>query len=376
MIVRSKDNKKFKNSLTPIHSDRVEGDGGVLLSEDSLDDSLDGIGGEVSPAIAFIAGAYKAGKAYNVIPSDGSGDFTVSRSGSTAMTQNPDGTWRPALENEPRFTSDGGILVEGARTNLATHPRSFDNAAWETNDATIDDNDGAGYESPFVDSAGDNLLNAYKLKATANNGYIRLATPLTVTAGTSYANSIFIKRVAGTGDVSLIDINTADRVKTITSEWQRFDYVAAAAGTSGQIGVKLGTSGDEVLICHAQPELGADASSPIGGAEGSTQTRNADVIEVTGIGSLLPESGGIQFTFDAEEDFDLVIGETSVNNLSGIVKIKYEYSSTEQKLYIDGVLVDTATGTYDFSGMTFIELGHMAGLYYANAPIYNLIISQ
>ncbi len=107
------------------------------------------------------------------------------------------------------------------------------------------------------------LLDAFKLVATANNGYIRLATPLTITAAQNYSNSIFIKRVSGTGAVSLIDINTGDVVKTITSSWQRFETTALSANTSGQIGVKLATAGDEVMIYYAQPEVGSSATSPV-----------------------------------------------------------------------------------------------------------------
>jgi hypothetical protein len=162
----------------------------------------------------------------------------------------------------------------------------------ETTITTLTVQEVQGFSSPFVDANGVNLRNAYKFVATGANGYIRLTTALTVTAAATYTNSIFIKRVTGSGTVYLIDINTADRAITVTNDWTRVEYAAVAGSTSGQTGIKCATSGDEVLICYAPVEAAATASSPIFAAEGSTSTRNADVIVKTGASALIGQTEG------------------------------------------------------------------------------------
>jgi len=150
-----------------------------------------------------------------------------------------------------------------------------------------------GFACPFVDSNGVNTLEGMKLVATANNATIKLTTPVTTTPATSYVSSLFIKRVTGTGQVYLVDINNTDRAITLTTDWQRFEYAAAAAGATGQAGVKLATSGDEVMICHQQTAVGTVATSPIYAAiEGSSETRNADNISLTGASALIGQTEG------------------------------------------------------------------------------------
>ena len=65
--------------------------------------------------------AYKEGKLYSVIPSDGSGDMSVTRA--TTAT---------------RVNSAG--LVELVPYNLLNYSQSFDNAAWVKSNATISAN--------------------------------------------------------------------------------------------------------------------------------------------------------------------------------------------------------------------------------------------
>jgi hypothetical protein len=134
----------------------------------------------------------------------------------------------------------------------------------------------SGFPCPFVNNLGVNTNEGFKFVATAANAILRLTTAHTSIAASTYTNSVFLKRVNGTGQVSIIDVNNVARPITITDEWQRYEYAAAALTTSGQIGIQLATSGDEVMICHAQAELGAASTSPIYGTEGGTRTREAD----------------------------------------------------------------------------------------------------
>ena len=83
---------------------------------------------------------YKEGKLYSVIPSDGSGDLSVTRA--TTAT---------------RVNSQG--LVELVPYNLLTYSNTFSNAAWTKTNTTVTSGQ-SGY---------DGSTNAWKLQATATN---------------------------------------------------------------------------------------------------------------------------------------------------------------------------------------------------------------
>ena len=351
------------------------------------------------PIFEFYAAASKDGTLYSHLPTDGTGDFTVTRD-AFSTTLNEDGYYQNMLPDYPLIDYSNGIpvtLTQPQRIRLTTYPISFDNAAWTLSGATLDDNGGAGYPSPMLEpdlgsdiitpldftsgwtnlggitdktattytttSAGgvysydmltigtnykivftsDNstvtvrnydgaahdpiiltgsgeiyfvaeytklyirnngaattivseltiqeilptattpMTESYLMTATGADGYIELATPLVISNTTDYSNSICIKRVTGTGDISIKDINNAETVISegieLSDGWSRYDVTSESTSTDGQIGVKLATSGDEVLIFFAQSEAGSYSTTPIwDGSEGATVTRVADAI--------------------------------------------------------------------------------------------------
>ena len=361
LAINTEDNTVFKQIQTPAFEDRVVADSGEVTTLQYTDKVLDDVVA-LNPSLVMVPSGYKDSKLYSQVPYAGGGDFTVTRSGTTGMRLN-NGYWQPVAANVPRVNLtwneatqmfEQSLLIEEARTNLIAKARTFSDAAWAKFGATVE----GGYACPFVDANGANTNEGYDVVATADNGYVRLATPLTIIAGTTYTDSLFIKRISGTGQISLIDINTADRAITLTSEWQRFDYAAVAESTSGQAGVKLAVSGDVIQICYSAVEAAATASSPIYGAETGTQTRNADVIVKTGAADLIGQTEGwILFESDGSdiEVFGLVA--------KGASKGLFNYDGTDIELYADGELADSATGTYDWSGMDSVVLGSYAGSY-------------
>lgn len=68
--------------------------------------------------------------------------------------------------------------------------------------------------------------------------------------------SIYLKRVAGVGEVSLTLDGLAYTAKTITAAFVRYDITGLAGGVV-RAGVKLSTAGDAVTIAFAQLETGA-----------------------------------------------------------------------------------------------------------------------
>ena len=71
--------------------------------------------------------AYKTNKLYSIIPSDGSGDFSVVRA-TNASFVNSLGVIENALSNVPRFDFDNvacpAILVEEQKTNLIAQSKN------------------------------------------------------------------------------------------------------------------------------------------------------------------------------------------------------------------------------------------------------------
>jgi hypothetical protein len=109
--------------------------------------------------------AYKEGKLYSVIPSDGSGDFTFTRA--TTAT---------------RVNSDG--LVELVPYNLLQYSEEFDNAAWGKARTTIDAN---------VITAPDGTLTADKLVEDINTGEHNVRVDYSNNVIGSYVASIYAK---------------------------------------------------------------------------------------------------------------------------------------------------------------------------------------
>ena len=115
-----------------------------------------------------VAPEKKAGKIYSLKPTDGTGDFDFTRSGS-ATRINKDGLIELVSSNVPRLNYpliDGvvsgcpSLLLEPARTNLLTYSEDFSNAYWTKSNVSLT----SGFISP------DGTANAFKLVENNSTG--------------------------------------------------------------------------------------------------------------------------------------------------------------------------------------------------------------
>jgi hypothetical protein len=83
----------------------------------------------------------------------------------------------------------------------------------------------------------------------------------------------------------------------------------------------------------------------------------------------------VQFKANFPTDYPLVIAGLQAT-VSGYRTIRLELSPTEKTLFVDGVEQDTDTGSYDWSGITSIELGHFDGGEQPNFEIADLRINE
>jgi hypothetical protein len=213
------------------------------------------------------------------------GDFTVTRA-STKNVLGSAGTYVSVANNVPafEFNTDGsyrGLLVEPGATNLALHSQDFTQATWsKTVSASVTGNTGI---------APDGTLTADTFTAGADGSQIQLA--VTGTSATVYTVSFFIRRITGTGVVNIRSVENVNTPVTITSSWQRYSVTTTSTTTTIRIGMTLATNGDAVEIWQAQLETGSVATSPIV-TTGSTASRVADVVSLTGASSLIGQTGG------------------------------------------------------------------------------------
>ena len=189
------------------------------------------------------------------------------------------GLLKYASKREPRFETNSagtalGALLETARTNYATYSRDLSNVAWVKTTMTA-----------TLDQTGiDGIANTASLvTATGANATILQDIPAFDTAVLGIF-SCYVKRSVGTGTVS-ITMDTGSTYLDVTalinnSTFTRVSTVALAIGAeNGDVGFKLGTSADAIIVDHCQAEIPDDvdalASSPIW-TFASTVARNAD----------------------------------------------------------------------------------------------------
>jgi hypothetical protein len=188
---------------------------------------------------------YKEGKLYSVIPSDGSGDLSVTRA--TTAT---------------RVNSAG--LVELVPYNLLQYSEQFNNGYWGTYQATIAANN---------ITAPDGTLTADRMTQSGAGGATVYVLPFNYT-NSVYTASCYFK--AGTANEVLIELNvtggnctiyynlstqvisgfgtyTSANIESVGNGWYRCSVVSALVNGSGYIALgKIGNVGETIYLWGAQ----------------------------------------------------------------------------------------------------------------------------
>jgi hypothetical protein len=143
------------------------------------------------PSLALIPSGYKASKVYSVLPTDGTGDFTFTRSGN-ATRVNSEGLIELVTTNVPRLNYpliDGvvqgcpSLLLEPQRINLVQYSEDFSNAYWNKSNSSV--------TSGFVSPKGD--LSAFKLvEDSANSSHAILKSNFPINVQRTL--SVFVKK--------------------------------------------------------------------------------------------------------------------------------------------------------------------------------------
>jgi len=330
-------------------------------------------------SLIYYPSGYKAGKAYSLKPTDGSGDLTFTRA-STATRVNSSGLIESVAAGVPRIDYTGGgcgkLLLEPQRTNLALYSEQFDNAAWTKASSTITSNVAI---SPSGYQDADNWV------GTAANLY------RSGTAGVEYTISVYVKSNGQSKDNFVLRLgNSISTTFTATSEWQRFSFTGTPTTTLfGITTASAPNNAVDILVWGFQMEANSSYPTSYIPTLASSVTRLADSAFKTGISSLIGQTEGtlfVEFDIDSAVNTEGYIARIDVssfndtiyivrsaisatltmalrsggsqiasvvlNNVSGRNKAAIAYKSGQFAFYLNGTQLGISTATYT-NGITY-----------------------
>jgi hypothetical protein len=179
-----------------------------------------------NPILAMIPSGYNAAdaKLYSILPSDGSGDFTVSVD-ADATRVNKEGLIEGVALNQARLTYDPlnpecpSLLLEPTVTNFLNYSEDFTQSNWNKSGVTITSN---ATTSP----SGNN--NGSLMTATTTNGTLSDFNEWTTTTRTA---SLFVKKHTS----SLIKIINGSTGENITFDLDIGEVTTSSATFEGSI---------------------------------------------------------------------------------------------------------------------------------------------
>lgn len=403
--VESKVPKRSKDFI-----DRVNTDGGSPLSYRQVKDNLyplDRKGILEKASLVLTPSGWKSSKLYVNEPNDGTADFDFTQNTTNGTIINEQGKIETVPANTPRIDWLNGvpeILVEESRTNLVTYSDDFTVADWSKIGS------GTGTAPVVTANSAPSIFegqNAQQVEFDRGVGNTSSDTSglylsQSYTSGVDYTGSIWVKAATATDvgkEIAMRPGGGGFVVITLTNQWQKYEHTLTTSYTSssfliinrGNVTVDNQVS---LLLAGVQNEQASEASSTIQ-TNGATATRNDDILNKTGISSLIGQNEGTifihcnisdivknntNFIFDVYENpvSDRIsvyqVGGTSnirflieENNtvLSNIdiaipdneMKIAVIYTSTSFKVFINGV--NLADDVISFPGFTSCENIHV-----------------
>ena len=265
-------------------------------------------------SIALIPSGTKASKLYSVLPANGDGDFTHSRSNTTATRVNKDGLIENVGSNIPRldYPLTNGVvgdcphlLLEPSRTNVCRYTEDFSQSTYSAIGTTkTPKNDGSSLGvSEYVTVSGINVNND-RLDA--------LNSSVFPSNGQTYTYSAYF-RASDSNNVGKninIEINTNTAVGgsgaetiTLTSDWVKHSVsVTFSSSVTGYIRAHMvirrsstSNPATSVDIVAPQIELGSYATSYIPNLSSGSTTRSSDVCGGSGTSAHINSAEGVLF---------------------------------------------------------------------------------
>jgi len=280
----------------------------------------------ILPSLEIVPAKYNGSTLLSQIPIDGTGDFTVTRATSPITNRstrvNALGLIETVLDNVPRLDYPLGgavngcpsLLAEPSAQNLALQSEAF-NTTWSAVGLLAFGTGSVLNTTATLDPYGTNFADLIVANTTSQQHRVDQTT--TSVSG-SYTFSVFLKMagygfgrlrigLAGatfdlvSGTISSSDVGIIASIQSYGNGWYRCIISKAASSANEIVRINMlptatfadfegdGTSG--IYVFGAQYETGSAATSYIPTAA-SPVTRGAEVVDRTGISSLMGQTEG------------------------------------------------------------------------------------
>jgi hypothetical protein len=255
--------------------------------------------------------------------------------------------------NIPRIDYTNGscpsLLVEPQRTNLFTYSNDYSTTRlWFPSVA-------GGSTSQYTLNYGispDGTQNAGRIQLALNGGpyadWVNVFNVLTI--GQTYTYSIYLKSLTSNCSLYFLGDGAANILKNVTTQWVRYThtFTATTAFYVPRFLIEAGTSTTaDILAWGGQIEQGSYATSLIP-TQGSSVTRNADVISKTGISSLIGQTEGTLFVDTYVGDLSSEVYGWIQQSFSGnpfdSLQINRSNTNVQCQIYVGSNLVGFISG--------------------------------
>jgi hypothetical protein len=303
--------------------------------------------------------ANKTGKLYSVIPSNGNGDFTVTRA-TTATRTNSSGlietTASGMVRRDYSLGSCPNLLLEPQRTNNSRSSEDLTNAVWAKNSGVTITADNT------ISPSG--VQNADRVSGATGAAIWAMPNTLSqsissLPSSTLYTITIYLRSSTTSSQVTLVlrDQSTGSLnqiVCNLTSSWQRFEISRTTGALTTALGVVLGAATADFFAWGLQAEAGAYATSYIPTTTASV-TRNADQISLGNVytNGLISASGGTWFVEFRNNlarvrdagSYSLLLGDSTVA-LPNAFTIRSATAGVSSRLIIAKIVATVETNLY------------------------------
>jgi len=302
-------------------------------------------------SLIYYPSGYKAGTAYSLKPTDGSGDLTFTRA-STATRVNESGLIEEVAANVPRLdNSQGGcssLLLEPQRTNLINNSANV-GAGFVVGNITLVLNNAA---------APNGLVEADKFYPTTSGGNRWFYQAVTTSASSTISvfakadgkDILYISSGAST-DVSfdlssgLVTYERSGWVGSIEDfgdGWYRCIAVKSSSVVFAAYGVADSSGGnsvtasgtDGILVWGMQCESSATYPTSYIPTSGTAVTRVADASVTTGLSSVIGQTEGVFYVEIAALANDNSGRYISISNSTNNNRIIIGFETTSDRIYV------------------------------------------